>query len=209
MTYLLQVLPYHWPNALEGRAVAHKHGLGIMTLLTDFSTSPVDSTKWGRSMASIVPRTKNRVPWWSLFAVLTSKLLRTVSYMQTQPKRAVEITSAESRFGSQLNVAMEKCLIQPPFCQTVEQVWNAFCRVPQGIPQKMNSTCPHWKHSLAISVYWLFFPYPNKLSVPPSFSQVGFLGSLPKKLRLVVWYVMLALVRHVVSDNPQVHWAPL
>lgn len=55
MTYLFPVLPYHWPNALEGRAVAHKHGVGVITLLSDFSTSPVDSTKSRRSMASCCP----------------------------------------------------------------------------------------------------------------------------------------------------------
>lgn len=37
-------------------------------------------------------------------------------------QKSMEITPAESRFGSQLNVVVEKCLIQPPFCQTVEQV---------------------------------------------------------------------------------------
>ena len=50
-------------------------------------------------------------------------------HLYAQPKRAVEITPADSRDGSQVKVGVEKkCPTQPPFCQVVEQqciLWSA------------------------------------------------------------------------------------
>jgi len=99
-------------------------------------------------LVTIVPRIKNCMPWWSLFAMLTSKLLRTTLYVGTTQKSSGHHPSRVQGWLSTENGEMEKCLIQPPFCQPVGQLWNAFYRVSQRISHKNWIPAAHIRNTL-------------------------------------------------------------
>lgn len=97
---------------------------------------------------TIIRTIKNYMPWWSLFAVLTSKLLRTMPYVGTTQKSNGNNTSRVQGWLSTESGGGKMPLTQPPFCQTVEQLWSAFYRVPQRISQKNWIPVAHIRNTL-------------------------------------------------------------